>query len=253
MSFTTFANFTTFTTFFMFIDLFIRNCIIKITKNNYLFSLSTAEKLTSIIHNFITLYFAKSVIYDNAFWVDTYSRINHVSDSSYMVGYVSGGYFLYELLISIIRFNTSESVYILHAIIGIIVYCINTYNKDGHLYGALFIMFELSTPFVHARWFLRNCYNNNNNNNILKLVMLYNDAILITVFFIVRILWGLYCAYYLISDMKYAHTYLQMSIFKITIHLLPMVTSTCLNFYWFHLMVLKLIKFLRTRILHRIS
>lgn len=216
-------------------------------KKQYTLALLTGEKITSLLHNVITLYFASMVLYDNAFWVDTYSRINHVSDSSYMVGYVSGGYFLYELIISMVRFKTSKKIYILHGLIGIIVYCVNTNNANGHFYNSMFIMFEISNPFVHFRWFLKNHYNfyNVGDINLINNLKHINDAFLMLTFFCVRILWGSYCTCFLLYDLKYAHSYLGiMSGTDIIIHLLPVMAINILNCYWFRLMVLKLISYI---------
>lgn len=249
--------------FFMLIDMLVRKGFLKFCINNnnslsmkkqYNIALLSGGKITACVHNVITLYFAILVICDNAFWKDSYSRVMHVSDSSYMVGYVSGGYFLYELVINIIRFKTSERIYILHAIMGIFPFCMNTQNKIAHFHNAAFIMFEISNPLVHMRWFLKN-YNhfrffNNNCPNTIDILKNVNDALLIISFFSVRILWGLYCTCLAIYDLKYAYYHINdnstFSAANIAIYILPIMASNMLNFYWFRLMVLKLNHYLNS-------
>jgi hypothetical protein len=254
--------------FFILTDIIVRNVFLKFCINNnsisnkkqYNIALLSGEKITACVHNAITLYFATRVIYDNAFWTDTHSRIHHVSESSYMVGYVSGGYFLFELVINIIRFKTSEKIYILHAIMGIVPFCFNTCNEIGHFHNAMFIMFEISNPLVHSRWFLKNYthfnFFNKNYPSTIKVIKYVNEALLMITFFCVRILWGLYCTYLTVYDLAYAHHHgdnITFNLTNIVIYMLPIILSNALNIYWFHLMVLKLNALVRIKTQRQMS
>lgn len=240
------------TLFFMLSDLLIRKGVGKFclnsedpvkVKKRYTLAMTSGEKITSILHNFIALYHAKHVMCDSSFWDSAHSRITHVSDLSYMVGY--GGYFVYELFIKIVRFKPSERIYIVHAITGIFVYCINTHIKLGHIHNSMFILFELSNPFVNSRWFLKNyldfnVFNRVSNVNSLSLL---NDAMLMLMFFGARIVWGTYCTFLAIHDLNYAHSRLGIiSSTSLAVRILPILSINALNIYWFHIMVLKLVR-----------
>jgi hypothetical protein len=208
-------------------------------------SLLSGEKITSTIHNVIAIYFATKVLADNTFWLDKSTRLYHVSDSSYNLGCVSGGYFLYDLFTCLVRFRTSGFIYLIHALVGLFVYASNTHNKNGHFYNALFIMFELSTPFVNSRWFLKNYYHHHDYYKA-NTVFFINDALLFLTFFIARILWGSYCTFLVLCDLnsELFNPHSLISPIYLLLQLLPIITTNVLNFYWFHLMLLKLINYI---------
>ncbi|KAK9836151.1 hypothetical protein WJX81_005054 [Elliptochloris bilobata] len=67
---------------------------------------------------------------------------------------ISAGYFFYDLLVSIFRYE--GMAYLVHGAFAFILYTYGALSGALGYYGALFILWECSTPFVYLRWFLFN-------------------------------------------------------------------------------------------------
>ncbi|KCV68030.1 hypothetical protein H696_05498 [Fonticula alba] len=64
---------------------------------------------------------------------------------------IAGGYFVWDLVFCLLNFETSGWAFLMHAIGSLTLYSL-VHAPYLHYYGAVFLLFELSTPLVHLRW-----------------------------------------------------------------------------------------------------
>lgn len=63
----------------------------------------------------------------------------------------SAGFFLHDAVSCLIR---ESPFYVLHGLTCCLGYTGGAYFGYGHFYGGLFLLWEISTPFVQLRWIL---------------------------------------------------------------------------------------------------
>lgn len=95
--------------------------------------------------------FALSVILDPELKADKMYATN--AHSSSMVVYAAG-YFLYDILLCLLRFNENGPSFLVHAIGCSLAFWYPMFTRHLHYFGACFLMWEISTPFLYFRWFL---------------------------------------------------------------------------------------------------
>ncbi|KAG0024367.1 hypothetical protein BGZ81_007738 [Podila clonocystis] len=146
---------------------------------------------------------------------------------------VACGYFLWDTLHSIRHVKDFGIGFVFHGFCSFSVF-IYSFKPFLQYYGSVFLMFELSTPFLNIHWFMD------------KLGMtgsayqLVNGIVLLSVFFSARIVFGLYMSY---------HTYLSVMpvIAQVPWHLIIIysaanVVLNSLNLFWFYKMIESLMK-----------
>lgn len=97
---------------------------------------------------------------------------------------IKKGYFLYDTLECILRYEHEGPEFLAHGVFCLAVFGALVHIRCVHWCGAGFLMWELSTPFVHARWFL---YKIGKDKTRLYAA---NAAAGFLVFFVCRVLWG---------------------------------------------------------------
>lgn len=203
----------------------------KIQDKNKLIN-KTAENITSILHTFVTVYYSFYILTDKLFWID---RLYHTSNLSTQLGCISCGYFLYDTIICIYRYNTSGFAFLVHGVSCLIVNSFSLYFKIGHFHWAASILWELSTPFVHIRSFLLKL-NINRFKNI-------NDTLLVSTFFFIRIICG-FCFGYMFWYDVLTNNFIRESdaiiYYGLHLQLGLNIVMNSLNVYWFSLMLRKI-------------
>ncbi|KAJ3411164.1 hypothetical protein HDV05_002678 [Chytridiales sp. JEL 0842] len=101
-------------------------------------------------------------------------------------------------------------------------------------YGTIFLMFELSTPFLNIHWF---CDKTGRTGSTLQWV---NGMVLLFVFFVARIVFGLYQSYQFFAGMIAARS--QISLHLFLIYTIANVVLNTLNIFWFRKMILSVTK-----------
>ncbi|CCD22628.1 Ale2p NDAI_0A04720 [Naumovozyma dairenensis CBS 421] len=94
------------------------------------------------------------------------------------------GYFLWDTIISLFY---SSTAFVLHGIISTVVFTIGL-KPYIQYYAPVFLMFELSNPFLNFRWFGIKLFPSNS--KIGDTFLLINNLILMIMFFFARIAWG---------------------------------------------------------------
>lgn len=96
------------------------------------------------------------------------------------------GYFAYDFIISSMNFSLYGKSFWIHAFLSLFGAIVLYLSQAGHYYGMVFLMFELSTPFMNLRWFLANL------NMKSSLFYTANGLLFMASFFLIRIVFGLY-------------------------------------------------------------
>ncbi|KAL8370993.1 hypothetical protein RB595_001035 [Gaeumannomyces hyphopodioides] len=111
-----------------------------------------------------------------------------------MIQGLAAGYFVWDLIVTVIHFDVFGLGLLAHATSALVVYSFG-FRPVLNYYATTFILYELSTPFLNIHWFFD------------KLEMtgtraqLYNGICLITVFFSCRLVWGNYQSTMVYMDM----------------------------------------------------
>lgn len=101
-------------------------------------------------------------------------------------GTMALSYFVWDTILSTIYVKYFGIGFLIHAIVSTVVFAVAIEWEFIHYYSAIFLLFEISTPFLDIRWVGLKFKNLNGT------VELINNIILILIFFFIRICWGWY-------------------------------------------------------------
>ncbi|KAJ3079496.1 hypothetical protein HDU99_010749 [Rhizoclosmatium hyalinum] len=118
--------------------------------------------------------------------------------------------------------------FIVHGVSAFTVYLI-TFRPFIQYYGSVFIMYELSTPFLNIHWV---CDKLGMTGGTLQLV---NGIILLIVFFLARIVFGLYSSFWLFVEMY--HQYEMIPLYLVIMISVINAILNSLNIFWFYKMI----------------
>jgi hypothetical protein len=203
-------------------------------KNNTSSINKYSEKFTSTVHTMASIYFALNVIVNSNSWEN---RAFYIDNYSVSLSYVSCGYFLYDILMILFtwqheNFNVKRT-FLIHGVSCLLINLFPLIYKFGHFYNAVFIMWELSTPFLNMRWFLKDLYNKDN---------IIIDLLFVFTFFTSRIVWGTFFSCLLLSDIyndKWMMIQSNRSVFPYIGASCAIIMMNYLNYYWFLLIFRK--------------
>jgi hypothetical protein len=102
-------------------------------------------------HNVLQVPLALSILLDPRFARDA---LFFSTPFSRLVMLVSAGYFLYDTLECLWRFDHEGPEFLLHGVMCFVTYAQLYRSRQMNWLGAGFLLWELSTPFMHLRWFL---------------------------------------------------------------------------------------------------
>ena len=140
-------------------------------------------------------------------------------------------YFIWDAYISSIH---STLAFTIHGIVSTGAYYIGL-KPYLQYYAPVFLMFELSNPFLNIRWYGLKFFPPDNKIN--KIVLLINNLFLMIIFFFVRILWGWYQTFMLIYDFYTVRNDPRFLPIDTIIVVTCNLTIDVLNVIWFSLMV----------------
>ncbi|KAF7919309.1 hypothetical protein EAE99_008611 [Botrytis elliptica] len=103
------------------------------------------------------------------------------------------GYFLWDLMASVVHFDILGWSSLIHALCALLVVGIG-FRPFANYYGQNFVLYELSTPFLNIHWFFDKL------NMTGSKAKLYNGIILLLTFFSCRLVWGIYQSAKLYQD-----------------------------------------------------
>ncbi|KIW93925.1 uncharacterized protein Z519_05240 [Cladophialophora bantiana CBS 173.52] len=112
-------------------------------------------------------------------------RIYGYTGASGLIQGLATGYFVWDLVVSARYIKIFGPGILAHAITALSVFALG-FRPFCNYYGPVFILYELSTPFLNIHWF---CDKLNMTGSQLQW---YNGMILLSVFFGCRLIWGTY-------------------------------------------------------------
>lgn len=147
-----------------------------------------------------------------------------------LVATLALGYFIWDASISLVYVKMFGVPFLIHGVVSAVMYYIGL-GPFILYYSAIFILFEASTPFLNLRWFG------------LKFPGLFpswfrfaNNAILILIFFFIRICYGWYQAFNLTVDFISNRSDPRFNLWGAVLIFLGNSTINALNIYWFYRM-----------------
>lgn len=191
--------------------------------------LGVVTRLIGACHNFVQLPLALTVLADASFWGDP-MRIT--STRSMWMLQISAGYFLHDAINCIIRYELEGFSYLVHGVYCFCVYSFAIYGNVMHYYGAAYLMWEASTPFVHLRWLLWKF------GMAETKAYTINGICMILMFFCCRIVWGTYISteYVIRNSTELANSNPSVAPWVIYFCFAAIVSLNSLNYYWFYKM-----------------
>ncbi|AEO54401.1 hypothetical protein MYCTH_2296939 [Thermothelomyces thermophilus ATCC 42464] len=112
---------------------------------------------------------------------------------------LAAGYFVWDLGITLLNLDIFGLGLLAHAISALTVYIFG-FRPYLNYYSPIFILYELSTPFLNIHWFFDKL------NMTGSKPQLYNGIALLTTFFLCRLVWGTYQSAVVYVDMWYSLT-----------------------------------------------
>ncbi|ODQ82254.1 hypothetical protein BABINDRAFT_10719 [Babjeviella inositovora NRRL Y-12698] len=141
------------------------------------------------------------------------------------------GYFIWDALISLAYVKYFGPGFLIHGVISSLVFGV-AFQPMIVYYCPIFLLFEVSTPFLNLRWF---------GNKIPGLVSdnfkMINNIILIILFFFVRISYGLFQAFKLFTDFYHARNDERFIWQFAMVIVVGNLGLNLLNFFWFSKML----------------
>jgi len=158
-------------------------------KNRY----DLSHSVVSTVHAIIGVKYAIDVLQDNEFWNN---HISHVSNKSINMIDFTMSYFLYDVLKILLNYKYLQKniLFLIHGGVCLTLYTLANVYNILHFYGAFFLIWEASTPFINYRYIFKEIGFNN------RIIINVNNLCIFIVFFLCRIIWGGYGAYLYYND-----------------------------------------------------
>ncbi|KAG5994950.1 hypothetical protein E4U52_000544 [Claviceps spartinae] len=175
-------------------------------------------------------------------------RIWGYTGGTSMIQGLAAGYFVWDLVITSLNLTVFGLGTLAHALAALIVFSFG-FRPFVNYYGCIFILWELSTPFLNIHWFMDKLDMTGSQ------AQLYNGFLLLFTFFSCRLVYGTYQSVRVFSDiwaaidnkpsvlslnsaaMRFANERSTVPLWLGAIYLASNLTLNGLNFYWFIKMV----------------
>ncbi|AET39465.1 Ale2p Ecym_4414 [Eremothecium cymbalariae DBVPG len=172
--------------------------LVKVTKTNrpqWLLAQS-AVHLVSVVQSFVilSLCYRSYPLHTRVTHPTAVDRVFEITETNCVVASFAIGYFVWDTIISFVH---SSFPFVLHGAVSSTVFLIGMKPYINY-YGAMFLWFELSNPFLNLRWFLAHFMSDDviarhpRLSRMCSMLKFVNDVVFITVFFGARIVYGYY-------------------------------------------------------------
>ncbi|KAI9202816.1 TLC domain-containing protein [Polychytrium aggregatum] len=141
---------------------------------------------------------------------------------------IACGYFLWDSLIVLSYVHEAGVGFVIHGFSCLLTY-VTSFRPVLNFYGAVFLMFELSTPFLNVHWF---CDKMNLSGSRIQWI---NGIVLLLTFFGGRIVFGLTMSYCFWVDMLAEWDRVPLVVSGI--YCVSNIVLNILNIFWFHKMI----------------
>ncbi|KAM0245863.1 hypothetical protein ACHAQJ_010435 [Trichoderma viride] len=185
--------------------------------------------------------------------MDWEERIWGYTGAAGMVQALAAGYFVWDLFVTSFNLDVFGLGTLAHAVAALLVYTLG-FRPLVNYYGCVFILWELSTPFLNIHWFFDKV------NMTGSRAQLYNGIFLLFSFFSCRLVYGTLQSFYVFRDMWAAvnahptKTFSQSLVMEFATqestvptwlavsYLTSNITLNTLNLYWFIMMIRAVLK-----------
>ncbi|PSN73697.1 DUF887-domain-containing protein [Corynespora cassiicola Philippines] len=120
-------------------------------------------------------------------------RVWGYTGASGLIQACAGGYFVWDLVITVQNVGVFGWGMLAHAVSALFVFSLG-FRPFVNFYAPTFILYELSSPFLNIHWFCDKL------NLTGSRIQLYNGILLLTTFFSCRLIWGSYQSIRVFSD-----------------------------------------------------
>jgi hypothetical protein len=165
------------------------------------------------------------------------------SERALFVISIATGYFVWDLIVSIIHYPILKFVSLFHAMFSMLSFLMIFKTRLFIYYGLVFLIFEASTPFLNIRSLL-----NKANKSKSKLYYI-NGILFVFTFFLSRLVFGFYQFFNCSS--KIIHNWEQFSPIVVTWYFIASTSSNVINIYWFVKIIMRLIELFEPEHLQR--
>ncbi|KAL6949106.1 hypothetical protein ACO0QE_001596 [Hanseniaspora vineae] len=170
-----------------------------------------------------------------------HTRIFETTSENVVICLMAAGYFLWDLFISM---YCSTLPFVMHGLVSFVVYSIGL-KPFINYYACIFLIFELSNPFLNIRWFsikyqftsLADSKKKTVLGSLLTKFFLINEIVFMLTFFNCRIVWGFVQIGLLINDFVIVRNDPRMDFLSASIIVCGNFMLDILNVYWFQTMV----------------
>ncbi|PNY29295.1 TLC domain-containing protein [Tolypocladium capitatum] len=180
--------------------------------------------------------------------MDWEERVWGYTGAAGMVQALAAGYFVWDLVVTSLNLDVFGLGTLAHAIAALLVYSLG-FRPFVNYYGCIFILWELSTPFLNVHWFMDKV------NMTGSRAQLYNGFLLLFSFFSCRLVYGTYQSALAFRDiwaavnghpshgvhgsavMTFATDKSTVPLWLAAVYLASNLTLNGLNFYWFVMMI----------------
>ncbi|EMD93463.1 hypothetical protein COCC4DRAFT_191712 [Bipolaris maydis ATCC 48331] len=130
--------------------------------------------------------------------MDRIERVHGYTGASGLVQAFAGGYFLWDLVITVQNVKIFGIGMLFHAISALCVFSLG-FRPFVNYYACTFILYELSSPFLNIHWF---CDKLNMTGSTVQFV---NGLMLLFTFFSCRLVWGTYQSIRVFGDVYHLY------------------------------------------------
>ncbi|KAJ8659189.1 hypothetical protein O0I10_005228 [Lichtheimia ornata] len=146
---------------------------------------------------------------------------------------ISCGYFVWDVITAILYIKNQGVSMVCHGVAAFLVLFLS-YRPFINYYGAVFLLYEASTPFLNFNWFMDKLGWTGSK------AQLVNGIFLISIFFLARIVFGFYMSYWLWVDICAVKDLVPLRYW--IVYFAANAMTSFLNVYWFGLMIRSLRK-----------
>ncbi|KAG9253540.1 TLC domain-containing protein [Emericellopsis atlantica] len=175
-------------------------------------------------------------------------RVWGYTGASAMVQAMAAGYFVWDLFVTSLNLDVFGLGTLAHAVAALLVYSLG-FRPLVNYYSCVFILWELSTPFLNVHWFMDKVGMTGSR------AQLYNGVLLLATFGICRLVFGTWQSYLVMKDlllavnasptfekeglatMMYVDSHTTAPWWAAGAYLLSNLTLNGLNFYWYFAMI----------------
>ncbi|KAF2130231.1 DUF887-domain-containing protein [Dothidotthia symphoricarpi CBS 119687] len=177
--------------------------------------------VVSFVQSVVICALALWVMYadDERFGMDAQERVYGYTGASGLIQAFAGGYFLWDLVITLQNVQIFGIGMLLHAISALCVFGLG-FRPFVNFYASSFILYELSSPFLNIHWF---CDKLNKTGSTIQFL---NGIALLITFFSCRIVWGSYQSVCVFSDVFQAYKAGTITLFDPDVGKLNTTTAT---------------------------